>query len=296
MTLTLHLIPKKINHMNRIVLTLILILLLNTGIKAEIRYHCPEDSVRAMEIVKKAGEGETYGDKIVAAAKAMEGVPLGKPADNDIAGTIMIRLDTLSRREFINMAIAAAKTAQLSRPTLAEFESNLENVSRKKGKDEGFASQFMYGADWIVDNVYRGNLKEMTEYLDGGSYRTKTLDFVTRHPELYPAMADSVTAEKVRIAEFGYRSHRLPHLKKQSIGNKTVKELLQNGDIILMSPMETDFDIYDIGIVSIEKGEPTLIHIPKDKEAVALDPYPLPRLFKIEGQFFYGYRWLRPIE
>lgn len=261
-----------------------------------VRYHCPEDSARVMGLVNTAKTQDNFGDKIVAAAKAMQGIPLGKAADNDSIGTMVIRLDSLNQREFIYMALATAKTAELSVPTIRDFERNLESVSRRKGIDEGFPSQFLYGADWIVDNVYRGNLKEMTEYLDGGSYRTKTLDYVSRHPEQFPALADPEVADKIKVMEFGYRSHRIPHLKKQSIGNKIMKDLLQNGDIIIMSPMDPDFDIYDIGIVSFEKGEPTMIHISRETGEVTLDPYPLPRLFKIEGQFFYGYRWLRPIE
>lgn len=283
---------------NIIILKIILLLciMLPVGMEGKVRYHCGNDSIRVMELIEKAKRAENYGDRIVLAAKALEDTPYASAADNDTEGTIMIRLDSLNQREFINMVLAAAKTVGLTSPSLRDFEKNLENISRKKGKDEGFASQFIYGADWIVDNVFRGNIKEMTEYLDGGSYKTKTLDYVTRHADQFPAMADSVTAEKVRVAEFGYRSHRIPHLKKQSIGNKNVKELLKPGDIIIMSPMDEDFDIYDIGIVSIENGEPTLIHISREKGAVTVDPYPLTRRFKIDGQFFYGYRWLRPIE
>lgn len=279
--------------MKQILFLLFLALTIKAG--AAVRYHCAQDSVKAMELVAKAAEGKSYGDKIVAAAKALSGIPRGKAADNDSLGTIMVRLDSLNQRELIYLSMAAARTAELTVPSLREFEKNLEYVSRRKGIDEGFSSQFLYGSDWIVDNVYRGNLKDMTEYLDGGSSRTKTLDYVSRHPEEFPALADSVTADKVRVIEFGYRSHRIPHLKKQSIGNKTVKELLYNGDIIIFNPPETDFDIYDIGFVSMENGEPYFIHISRETDTVRLDPYPLSRLFKIEGQYFYGYRWLRPI-
>ena len=263
---------------------------------AEVRYHCAKDSLKVMEVIEKAATGETYGDRIVAAAKALQGIPRGRAADNDSLGTIMIRLDSLNQREFIYTALAAAKTAALTVPSLREFEKNLENISRRKGVDEGFSSQFFYGADWIVDNVYRGNIQEMTEYLDGGSSRTKTLDYVSRHADEFPALSNPEVLDKVKVVEFGYRSHRIPHLKKQSIGNKNVKELMQDGDIIIMNPPETDFDIYDIGIVSMENREPFLIHISRLDNEVTLDPYPLSRLFKIEGQFFYGYRWLRPIQ
>lgn len=274
----------------------IVICLLSPEVEGKVRYHCDADSMRVMELIEKSKAGNNYGERVVSAAKSLVGLPYAGAADNDEMGTIVIRLDSLNQREFINVSIAAAKTAGLTSPTVRDFERNLEDISRKKGKDEGFASQFFYGADWIVDNVYRGNLKEMTEYLDGGSSRTKTLDYVSRHADQFPALKDSVTAEKVRLAEFGYRSHRLPHLKKQSIGNKVVKELLVPGDIIIMSALDDDFDIYDIGVVSLENGEPTLIHITKEQGVVEVDPFPLSRRFKIDGQFFYGYRWIRPTE
>ena len=262
---------------------------------AAVRYKNSEDAVRIMEIISQV-KAEDYGDRIVEAARFLEGIPWGASADNDSIGSLVVRLDSLNQREFIYTALAIAKTSQLTAPSLRDFEKNLENVSRRKGVDEGFTSQFLYGSDWIVDNVYRGNLQEMTEYIEVGNSRTKTLDYVSRHPEQFPAMADSVTAEKVRVIEFGFRSHRIPHLKKQSINNKNIKEILKNGDILILSPMDTDFDIYDIGIVTIDKGEPYLIHISKEKNEVMQDPYPLSRLFKNEGQHFYGFRWLRPLE
>ena len=283
-------------HIIKNLIVICLVCLTAGNIIGQVRYHCGNDSARVMQLVEKAAAGETYGDKIVAAAKALQDIPLAAPADNDLKGTLMIRLDSLSRREFINFSMAAAKTAELAAPTLRDFEKNLENISRKKGADEGFASQFLYGADWVVDNVYRGNLKEMTEYIENGNYRTKTLDYVSRHPEQFPAMADSLTAEKIKVIEYGFRSHRIPHLKKQSISNKSIKEIIQNGDIIILNSPDPDLDIYDIGIVSMVNGEPTLIHIPETLGKVSIDPYPLPRLFKVEGQFFYGFRWLRPQE
>lgn len=278
------------------IISIIALIIYLQPVQSAVRYHCPADSAAVIQLLSKAKGSDNFGQRIIAAAKALEGIPYAPAADNDSIGTIMVRLDSLNQREFIYVVLAAAKTAQLTVPTIREFERNLESISRKKGKDEGFPSQFLYASDWIVDNVYRGNLKDMTEYLDGGSYRTKTLDYVSRHPELFPAMADSTVREKVKVTEFGFRSHRIPHLKKQSIGNKNVKELLKNGDIIIMSPMDADFDIYDIGFITFENGEPTYIHISKDTNEVSVDPFPITRRFKLDNQFFYGYRWIRPEE
>ena len=154
----------------------------------------------------------------------------------------------------------------------------------------------IYVSDWIVDNVYRGNLKEMTEYVTGGGFKTKTLDYVSHHPEEYPALKNPEVLEKVKMNEMGYRSHRIPHLKKQSAANKPLHELMQTGDVIVMLSPQPDFDLYDIGVIEMRGGEPYLIHISHENGSVVADPYPLARLFKLDGQHFYGYRWLRPQE
>lgn len=260
------------------------------------RYHCGEDSVRVTNLMGAIHGENNYGKRIAGAARFLAGTPEAKASDNDSLGTIVIRLDSLSRRDFINIAMAAAQASLRKDAKLSDFENALEGVSRKKGKDEGFVSQFFYGADWIQDNISRGNLKEMTDYMGGGSFKTKSFDYVSRHREEFPALKDSTAYDKIRSIEMGFRSHRIPYQKKQGIGNKEIREELQDGDIILMLSPEDDFDIYDIGIVAINNGQPHLIHISRQTGKVVEDEYDLKRLFKIDGQFFYGYRWLRPTE
>lgn len=261
------------------------------------RVHCAEDTIKINEILKKTAEnGGTLGERCAFVAKELSGIPWAPSVDNDEKGTIIINLHGFDRLGFVNNVLALAQASMQKLPRVKEYERFYEQLSRRKGQDDGFASQLYYGAEWIVDNVYRGNLKEMTEYVTGGGFKTKTLDYMTRHKSEFPALADPVVYDQVRMNEMGYRSHRIPHLKKQSAGNKPLHELMQTGDIILMLSPEQDRDIYDIGIVEMKDGEPYLIHMGHEKGVVEMDPYPLNRLFKLEGQHFYGYRWLRPQE
>ncbi|MEZ3550943.1 MAG: DUF1460 domain-containing protein [Muribaculaceae bacterium] len=263
----------------------------------ETRIHCSEDTLKIGQLLKPLAESTaSLGDRIVMAAHMLEGVPLGQPSDNDSVGTIVVNLHEFDRMGFANTVLALAETSRQKLPVVKEYERQYESYSRRKGEDDGFASQLIYVSDWIVDNVYRGHLKDMTEYLGGGGFKTKTLDHLTRHRDDYPAMKNSDTYDKVRMMEMGYRSHRIPHMKKQSASNKPFHELLRNGDIIVMLSNEIDFDLYDIGFVEMKDGEPYLIHISHTDGKVVADPFPLSRLFKIEGQHFYGYRWLRPQE
>lgn len=280
--------------------TYIILILFILGInvsKGSPRVHCQEDSLKIEEILKKVkGEGGDLGQRIVTAAKALSGIPLSAAKDNDTIATLMVDLHGMDRMAFVNYVMAIGLATARPQASFNEFAASLENVGRRKGKEEGFASQHFYISDWIVDNVYRGNVKDLTEYPGGGDYRTKTLDYVTRHKDEFPALADPVVLDKIKMTEMGYRSHRIPHLKKQSISNKSIHEMMKSGDIIIMSAPENDYDLYDIGFVEMIDDQPYLIHIAHDTEVVGEDSYPLPRLFKIENQRFYGYRWLRPDE
>ena len=278
--------------------TLMVIILYPLSASAyDARIHCAEDTVKINEILRKTAEhGGTLGERCVFVAKELAGTPWAPPADNDEKGTIVINLHGFDRLGFINTVMALAQASSRSLPRVKEYERFYEQMSRRKGQDDGFQSQLFYGAEWIVDNIYRGNLKEMTEYIGGGGFKAKTFDYMTRHRDEFPALKDDAVFDVVRMNEMGYRSHRVPHLKKQSAGNKSIHEQMLDGDIILMLSNDIDYDIYDIGFVEMRDGEPYLIHVSHDKGVVSADEYPLSRLFKLENQHFYGYRWLRPVE
>lgn len=261
------------------------------------RIHCAEDTIKVSAILETLNaNGGTLGERILIAAHALEGAPLAQAADNDSIGSLIIDMHGFDRLGFVNSVMALAEASRQKLPRVKEYERFLESYSRRKGEDEGFPSKLIYGAEWIVDNIYRGHLQEMTEYLDGSVFKTKTLDYVTRHRDEYPALKDDAAFEKVKMQEMGYRSHRIPHMKKQAVGNKEFIELLNNGDIIMLLCNDLDYDIYDIGFVEMKNGEPYLIHISQTSGKVETDPFPLARLFKINGQHFYGFRWLRPKE
>lgn len=256
--------------------------------------HCPDDTIRARQIMDSiATLPENRGLRIAAAAKGLQGIQHGTPAYNTGKGTLTLSLHRLDPISFINNSIALGNASATQRRWF-DYSFALENISRRKGIDNGFASVLIYGADWIVDNVYRGNIKELTDRYSGGNiYKTKSLDYITHHKDQFPALADSATYESVRMNEMGYRTHRIPHLKKEQIRNSDIRKELQNGDIIMLLSKEPDYDIYDMGIVCIEPDGPHLIHIDRQTGVVREDPYDINRTFKNESQYFYGWRWLR---
>lgn len=81
-------------------------------------------------------------------------------------------------------------------------------------------SRLHYASDWVVDNVHRGNLKDVTPQIAETSYQVKTLDFMTAHRDKYPALKDDKTYEKMTDVERGYRSHQISIYKIHKNRNK----------------------------------------------------------------------------
>lgn len=260
---------------------------------AQVRHISPDFTTKASALLDSLSAIETgVSGKVLKAADLLIGSPSGPDLENDSVGTALIDLNSFTPFSFVNTALALAKASESPHPGPQALDDAWVSVSRRRGEDNGFSSKLIYVSDWIVDNIYRGNLKDMTEMLGDGSFKTKSLDYVSRHPEHYPALADSVCLEKMKMVEMGYRSHKIPHLKKQTIGKKEITERLKDGDIIvLLSPSE-DYDLYDIGIVRMRDGVPYLIHV--GPQGVAEDTVPLSRYFKLNNQHFYGYRIVRP--
>lgn len=260
------------------------------------RYHCNEDTIFANKALKSLAGIEKIGDRCLAAARLLVDVPGAMSVENDSLGTVMVNFHTFDNLDFLNAVMALAKAAPEHGADWKNYAAALENVSRRKGEEKGFASKLKYGSQWIVDNIYRGNVKDMTEYFEGGTFKTKTLDHFSRNRDKFPALADSTTYEEQRMVEMGFYSHRIPHIKKQTINNRNFVSLLRDGDIIFMLPNEDDYDIYELGIVELRDGIPHLIHLSHDQGKVVADEYPIARLFKLENQHFYGFRFLRPGE
>lgn len=255
----------------------------------------PQDEERVREIMEMLRDaGGSLGDKIVMAAEALEGAGEDDYYHTDSIGTLRLNLSSFSPLMFVNNVVALAKASGSPiNADLSAFESVFENISCRRGTDSGFPSIMYHSSDWIGDNMSRGNLTELTEDYTGVVARTKSLDEMTRKRNDFAALADSSVFETVRMTEMGFRTHRIPSLKKETIKKKEVIQDLRNGDIVLMVPNRDGIDLYDIGIVSMENGVPYLIHFSPQQHKIVKENDDLARYFSLMTKYFQGYRILR---
>lgn len=260
--------------------------------------HCPQDTALATRLVRQlAASGLPKGKRLVEAAGLLQGAVLDSYYRTDSIGQLRINLEEFTPLSFVNTVMALAEASEApGMPSWKNFAQELERLSCRRGENTGFPSILFHGSDWIADNVFRGNVKELTEdYFGGVVVRTKSLDEMTRNRSNYAALADSAAFERVRMTEMGFRTHRIPTMKKETIEKKEILEDLQDGDIILLVPSGDGIDLYDIGFVALREDGPHLIHLSPKTKTVVEEPETLQRYMKLMTKYFQGYRLLRPL-
>lgn len=243
----------------------------------EVRWHNEAtDTLRIQQLLNSAAaiESATTQGRVGAIAREFIGTPY-------VAGTLegepemlTVDVDGLDCTTFMETVAALAKTAGERRRSWHDFVHNLESLRYRRGRADGYASRLHYISDWAIDNAQRGNLREVTADLPGASWQVKTLDFMTRHRDSYPALANDGEFERLKSMEIGYRSHRFPMVKSTRIGKATL-EALRDGDIVALTAKADGLDVCHVGFIALVDGVPHLLHASSTAGKVIIDSKPL---------------------
>lgn len=188
---------------------------------------------------------------------------------------LTINLDQLDCTTFVETVMALAYTAGEGRTSWRDFIFNLERLRYRDGEMKGYPSRLHYISDWIVNNNHRGNFREVTDRLPSVSYAIKTLDFMSRHRDAYPALADDDNYEGIKYVELGYRSHRFPYIKWAKTDSRPVIDALGEGDILAFTCAAKDLDVSHLGILTMVDGRPRVIHASSSAGKVVVSQHEL---------------------
>lgn len=189
--------------------------------------------------------------------------------------TLRVNLDSLDCTTFVETVLALAYTAAEQRQSWHDFVYNLRRLRYRNGETDGYASRLHYVSDWIVDNTARGNIREVTADGPNVRYSVKSLDFMTRHRENYPALADSANYAAMKNLESGFSNHRYPYIKGTGLKSKQLASVARDGDVVIFTTSTRGLDATHMGIVKIVDGIPMMIHASSKAGKVLLDPLPI---------------------
>lgn len=186
---------------------------------------------------------------------------------------LRIDMQRMDCTTFVENVAAMAITISEGRSSWHDMVYNLERLRYRQGHLDGYPSRLHYISDWIIDNAHRGTLTDVTPRIVATpSYQIKTLDFITRNREKYPALADSARFEAMKNMEIGFRSHRFPYIKTSAVDKADILE----GDIIAIVTKTPGLDVQHIGIATRgTDGKIHLLHASSATGKVIVDPLPL---------------------
>jgi hypothetical protein len=252
---------------------------LNASPLKNARFHNEaEDTVRINAILldTKAQKGNaTPEERVAYIGKQFLGTPYKAGTLEGDEEVVTVNLDEMDCTTYVETVLALAYTIGEDRNSWHDFVYNLERLRYRNGEARNYASRLHYASDWIVDNVHRGNFKEVTGSLPLNESVVKTLDFMSRNRDKYPALQDQENYEGIRNAEIGYRNHKYPYIKSTKLMYKDVLSELKEGDVVLITTKTPGLDVQHMGILIMENGQPYLMHASSAAGAVIIDKTPL---------------------
>lgn len=249
------------------------------------------DTLKINELLIKAIEIKNPQERVAVLAREFLDTPyVAGTLEGDGEERVRVNIDEVDCTTLVDNVLALAYTAGEGRTSWRDFVYNLENMRYRSGSLSGYGSRLHYFSDWVVDNVHRGNIKEYTSHMPSCSWEIKTIDYMSSHKDLYPALADSTEYARIKNAEIGYRNHRYPFIKASHL-NKAVAEKLQDGDVIAITTKTPGLDVTHMGIIVKKNGTPYLLHASSRQGKVIIDDLSLAEYLKKNGGT--GFRIIR---
>lgn len=245
-----------------------------TVVVGEIRFNNEaSDTVKITEILTLPAVTSIAdeGTRTVAIAELLLGTPYVGGGIEGEPEMLTIRFDSLDCTTFVETVLALEMTLEERRSSWHDFAYNLERLRYRGGTLNGYASRLHYLSDWIIDNSHRGSVQEVTERIGKSTSQIKTLDFMSRNRDKYPALVDDNEFERMKGFEMGYRSHRYSYIKGVDIKNAEIKD----GDIIAITTKTPGLDVQHVGIAKLKDGVVYLIHASSSAGKVVVDTLPL---------------------
>ncbi len=205
---------------------------------------------------------------------------------------LRVNLDELDCTTFAETLMALAATVTEKRSSWRDFTYNLRNIRYRDGKINGYPSRLHYIADWAVDNIHRGNFKDVTTQFPHFGYVVKTIDFMSANASKYPALADSANFAQIKRVEIPYRRHRFPYLKTRDLALKDVKAEFRDGDVVAFTSTVNNLDVSHMGVIKVRDGEPYVIHASSSAGKVVMSDVPIDKFVK-RNRNFTGVRVFR---
>ena len=184
---------------------------------------------------------------------------------------LVINLREMDCMTFVENCLALSRAAQYPHPDYDYFVRQLKEIRYRAGILDGYTSRLHYTTDWISDNVGKGTVEDISYALGGKRFQPR-VNYMSSHPELYPALRNHPQDVAVMTGIERTINQRTTYyfIPKDEIKSK--QSLIKSGDIVCFTTSLPGLDISHVGIAYRNKGQLSFIHASTKQKKVVINP------------------------
>ena len=212
-----------------------------------------------------------YSDLIVEVGEQFLGVPyVGGTLDKDKVETCTVILDKLDCVTYFETTLAISSLIS------SEIELNMSNIydeveytRYRDGTLDGYESRLHYTSDWIIDNISKGIVSDITKSL-GGEELDINVYFMSENPDKYKRLKDNPKlVDEISKIEDRVNENEFYYVPKENVAD--IESKLQSGDIVAIVTTIPGLDYGHIGLINKKDGEARFMHASLTKKKVIID-------------------------
>ncbi len=286
----------------RFFLSILLISTFGLSMRAydSVAFHCDQDTTIINQLLSNPNLKEMSPESRVAFfARNLVGSESALKSQILEADTMIFTVDihSFTPLSFISSCLALAQAYETSSaPNWRDFADKYESIMFKKGQASDFVSRFLYPSDWISDNIFRGNVNDVTFNLEGLAARKKekSIDYISHHKESFKAFENPKNLDRLKMLEMGFRNHQIPYISNGDLMNSNrFKPQAKDGDIFFLLAPDFNLDSREMGILTREDDKLLIIQLSPTKDKVTLEELPFEHYVKRNVKRIQGARILR---
>ncbi len=286
----------------KVLLSILLVSLFAIPAKAydSLAFHCDQDTTIINRLLSSPElKDMTPESRVAFFARNFVGAESALKSQILEADTMIFTIDvhSFTPLSLISTCVALAKAYESSSsPNWRDFAEKYENVMFKRGQATDFVSQFLYPSDWIADNIFRGNVTDVTFNLEGlaGRKKEKSLDYISHHKDSFKAFDKPQNLDRLKMLEMGFRNHQIPYISNGDLMNSNrFKPQAKDGDIFLLLTPDFNLDSREMGILTRDGDKLLIIQLSPSKDKVTLEELPFEHYVKRNVKRIQGARIIR---
>jgi hypothetical protein len=170
---------------------------------------------------------------------------------------LVINLRKLDCFTFVENAVALTRLLRSEDRSFSHFKRLLLDIRYRGGRLQGYPSRLHYFSEWIYDNRKKGFIRDVTA-TTGGKPMRMSIRFMTKNPDLYPALKDKDIHKRMRAVERALSKRAIFVIPKKAL--RHLEERIQDGDVIAIATNQEGLDVQHVGLAARVRGRLHLLH------------------------------------